>query len=100
MREMGILTHEEMMNALGMGESGLVFLAKIGDPPLCYYGGLVDDDRMHVWSTALFQLPLSKMNNLDALFEILDIQLRGTKAEGTAAEIREVLERVRQEVYE
>ena len=98
MREMGILTHNEMMNALGMGEFCLV--AEDIGAPVIYCTGLAGDNQMQAWSTAFHQLPLSRMNNLDLLFEILDIQLRVNKAEDTAAEIREVLERVRPEVNE
>ena len=94
MREMGILTQEEMMNVLGLGKSGLVIGGKIGDPPKGVYLGLGDDYQMHEWSNVLHHLPLSRMNNLNDLFETVDIMLRGTSAEGTAAEIREVLERV------
>ena len=94
MREMGILTQEEMMNVLGLGKSGLVIGGKIGDPPKGVYLGLGDDYQMHEWSNVLHHLPLSRMNNLNDLFETVDIMLRGISAEGTAAEIREVLERV------
>ena len=94
MREMGILTHEEMMIALGMREPCLLYCGEVDGPPECWYGGLIGDDQMNEWSGVLHQLPLSKMNNMNNLFRVLDIQLRANRAEGTAAEIREVMERV------
>ena len=94
MREMGILTHEEMMIAFGMSEPCLIYGGEVDGPPECWYGGLIGDDQMNEWSDVLHRLPLSKMNNMNNLFRILDIQLRGNRAEGTAAEIREVMERV------
>ena len=94
MREMGILTHNEMMIALGL--EGLC-LAKMPDTPIVCTG-LAGDRNMQTWSSFFYGHPLMGINDLDDLFELVDRQLRINKAGDLAAEIREVLDSVRQEV--
>ena len=95
MREMGILTEDQMMDALGLGKSGWV----TADPACTIVvTGPAGDRNMEAWSSFFYQLPLTKMNDLDDLFVVLDRQLRANRAEDVADDLREAFDRVKQEV--
>ena len=95
MREMGILTKDQMMDALGLGEFTVV---PVPMSNVACAGGVAGDYNMQAWSSFFYLLPLTRMNDLDELFEVMDRQLRANRAEDVAEEIREVLESIRQEV--
>lgn len=97
MREMGILTHNEMMDALGLSEFCLITIDK--DAPAIVVSGLAGDRNMQAWSSFFFQHPLTQMYDLDALFKVVDRQLRANRAEDVAEEIQNALDRVREEIW-
>ena len=94
MREMGILTHNEMMIALGLAECCVV---KAPDTAIICTG-LAGDHNMEAWSSFFAWFPIMEMNDLDNLFKVVDRQLRCNRAEDVAEEIRAVLESVKQSV--
>ena len=98
MREMGIITEEQMKDCFGIGTFPLKTI-DMNDPGI-YVMGTVGDHNMSTWSTFFLNLPLMKASCLDDLFKLVDDQLRFTRAGDQAAEIREILERVRQEINE
>ena len=91
MREMGIITEEQMKDTLGIGEWSL----KVVESEILFGG---PDLNIMNWSSFFFGLPLMNARDRDDMFEVLFQQLRFTKAGDLAEEIREVLDRVRQEV--
>ena len=91
MREMGIITEEQMKDTLGIGERSL----KVVESEILFGG---PDLNIMNWSSFFFGLPLMNARDRDDMFEVLFQQLRFTKAGDLAEEIREVLDRVRQEV--
>ena len=97
MREMGIITEEQMKDCLGIGTSCLATFDPKRDSPVVVTG-LAGDRNMETWSSFFTGLPLMKAFDRDDMFEVLFQQLRFTRAGDLAAEIREVLDRVRQEV--
>ena len=94
MREMGIITEEQMKDALGIGTRSLKVIDMNSPAIVCT--GPVGDYGLASWSSFFTHLPLMEARDLDDMFEILDRQLRGTRAGDLAEEIREVLDRVRQ----
>ena len=96
MREMGIITEDQMKDALGIGTRSL----KVFDmnSPAIVVVGPIGDHNLDTWSSFFTHLPLMDARNLDDMLKVLDGQLRGTRAGDLADEIREVLDRVRQSV--
>ena len=96
MREMGIITEEQMKDCFGIGTHTLKTI-DINDPRTCYAIVGIREDPYGNWTTFFLHLPLMKANCLDDVFKLVDDQLRFTRAGDQAAEIRAVLERVRPE---
>ena len=90
MREMGIITNEQMNEALGFGKSGWV----VGDTSIVV-GELESGRDM---DSTVFEHPLMDVSYLDDLFELLDRLLRDDNADDLANDLRESFERVKQEV--
>ena len=90
MREMGIITNEQMNEALGFGKSGWVE----GDTSIVV-GELESGRDM---DSTVFEHPLMDVSSLDDLFDLLDRLLRDDNADDIANDLRESFERVKQEV--
>ena len=95
MREMGIITEEQMKDCFGIGTLSLAVFDPSRDSPIVVTG-LAGDRNMQAWSSFFTGLPLMKAFDLDDLFELVDRQLRFTRGADLADEIKEVLERVRE----
>ena len=89
MREMGILTKEEMYAAFGM-PCELVAI----EPSCTAVAGPPESSRGMVWP--VFESPLANAKYLDELLEILDRFLRGDNADDLADDLREAFDRVKQ----
>ena len=96
MREMGIITEEQMKDTLGIGEWSLKVIDMNSPALICT--GPIGDHNLDSWSRFFTHLPLMDARDLDDMLKVLDGQLRGTRAGDLADEIQEVLDRVRQEV--
>ena len=94
MREMGIITEDQMMRTLGFG---VYSLYKVPAGNIICTGAAGDRD-LETWSSFFGGNPLMEACNLDDLFDLLDKQLRFTRDGGIVEKIQEVLDRVRQEV--
>ena len=95
MREMGIITEDQMLSTLGFGVYSLTTVDMNSSGIICT--GRAGDRNLETWSRFFYGLPLMEASHLDDLFKLLDEHLRQTRADDIADEIREVLERVRQE---
>ena len=91
MREMGIITEEQMKDCFGIGDRSVSTI----DYPVLIAGPDLD---LNSWISFFWKTPLMKAFDVDDVFEALDTQLRFTSAGDLADEIRGVLDRVRQEV--
>ena len=90
MREMGIITKEQMNVALGFGKSGWVE----GDTSIVV-GELESGRRI---DSSVSEHPRLNARYLDELFEILDRLQRGDSAEDLANDLRDAFDRAKQEV--
>jgi len=90
MREMGILTREQMMDGLGLGRS----LIRAGNTKVVANGS--PEVARYTWSWGSFfaDSPIVEMEDLDRLFEVLDRQLRINGEEMAAEHIQSVLDRL------
>ena len=95
MREMGMITEEQMRNAIGIGPHTL----KTVTTPLVVTGR-AGDRNMEAWSDFFTGLPLMEATDLDELFKMVDDQLRFTKGADVADEIQAVLDKAAHKVYE
>lgn len=98
MREMGIITEEQMRNAIGIGPLSLKVVHP--DDPAIVVTGPAGDRNLEAWSSFFHGLPLMEATDLDALFEMVDNQLRFTKAGDAAEEIKAVLDRTTHRIPE
>ena len=96
MREMGIITEEQMKDCFGIGDRSLRF-TDISDPNDFILIAPVDSD-VSSWFHFFWGVPLMKACDLDDIFEALDKQLKFTNDYDLANEIKEVLESVRQKI--
>ena len=95
MREMGIITEAQMLDALGLGKSSMVAV----DPNCTIVAGPLESSRsMELWSSSFSEHPLANAQYLDDLLEILDRILRGDSAEDIANDLQEAFDRVKQAV--
>ena len=93
MREMGIISEEQMKDCLGIGERSMSTMSVTGlQCPL--------DDDISSWFHFFWTNSLMTAHNIDDVFEALNAQLQSTRDNDLAEEIREVLDRVRQEALE
>ena len=93
MREMGILTKEQMYAAWGM-PCELVTM----EPSCTVVIGPLESGRGMEWP--VFEPPLANAQYLDDLLEILDRLLRGDDAEDIADDLQEAFDNVKQKVQE
>jgi len=92
MREMGMITEDQMMNTLGFG---VFTLYTLDTSKLIICEGAAGNDKyLYEWNIFFRDAPLMKANGLDALFELLDQQLRLDGDEDIAGRIESVLNRV------
>lgn len=95
MREMGMLSREQMMNGLGLGGS----LVLAGNTKIISYGTPEVARNFGDWTSFFAHSPIMKMDDLDALFEVLDQQLH-FNGQGTVADnIQAVLDKVTHKVH-
>lgn len=98
MREMGIISEDQMMKSLGFGVYSL-YTVDMDNPIICT-GAPGDDKYLHSWNLFFSGAPLVKADSLDALFELLDKQLQSDGEDNVAGKIQEVLNRVTRKVHE
>ncbi len=98
MREMGIITEDQMLKSLGFGIYSL-YTVDMSKPIICT-GAPGNDKYVHSWNLFFSGAPLMKADNLDALFELLEKQLRSDGEDDVAGKIQAVLNKVTQKVIE
>lgn len=96
MREMSILSREQMMNGLGLGGS----LVLAGNTKVISYGTPEVAQNFGNWTSFFVDSPIMQMGDLDALFEVLDRQLRFNGEKDVASHIQEVLDKLTHKVRE
>ena len=96
MREMGIITEDQMMNALGFGEHRFYTVTS----PLIVGGSPEDSEYLHPWNLFFNGAPLIQVNNLNGLFGLLDEQLRRDGEVDIAEQIKAILERTTHKIPE
>ena len=96
MREMGILTKEQMFAAWGMPCE----LVTVELSCTVVVGPLESGRSMELWSNSFSEHPLAKAQYLDDLLEILDRILQGDNAEDIANDLQEAFDKVKQKVQE
>ncbi len=97
MREMGIITEDQMMKSLGFGKYSL-YTVDMDNPVICT-GAPGNDQYLHSWNLFFSGSPLMKACDLDALFELLDSQLRFDGEADVAGRIQAVLDKVTHKVH-
>lgn len=97
MREMGIITEDQMMKSLGFGKYSL-YTVDMDNPVICT-GAPGNDQYLHSWNLFFSGAPLMKACDLDALFELLDSQLRFDGEVDVAGRIQAVLDKVTHKVH-
>ena len=95
MREMGIISEEQMRDCFGIGERSGSFIDGNDPNPILHLG---PDRDLGSWISFFWTTPLMKAFDIDDVFEALNAQLQFTRDNDLANEIKEVLERVRQEI--
>ena len=98
MREMGIITEEQMRNTIGIGPLSLKVVRP--DDPAIVVTGPAGDRNLEAWSSFFRGLPLMEATDLDALFKMVDNQLRFTKAGDIAEQIQAVLNKTTHRIPE
>ena len=98
MREMGIITEEQMMKSLGFGVYSL-YTVDMDNPIICT-GAPGNDKYLHSWNLFFSGSPLMKADSLDALFELLDMQLRSDAETDVAGKTQRILDKVTRKVHE
>lgn len=93
MAEMGIISREELMEALGLGKLELRSVPMDSKGIICT--GMVENSRhMSAWSSFFAYAPVMQSDSLEDLFKLLDEQLKNSKEKDAAQEIKDVLEQV------
>ncbi len=91
MVEMGILSREQMLEALGMGKLQLRAIDK-NTPLIRSMGPVGHDSRFDAWSDFFYAAPLMQADTLSRLFQELDGSLAFfSKKDDAAEEVRAVL---------
>lgn len=96
MREMGILTREQMMDGLGLGGS----LIRAGNTKVIANGSPEAARELWAWGSFFADSPILQMDDLERLFQVLDDQLRINGEEETAQHIHSILEKLTRRVWE
>ena len=96
MREMGILTREQMMDCLGLGGS----LIRAGNTKVIANGSPEAARELWAWGSFFADSPILQMDDLERLFQVLDDQLRINGEEETAQHIQSILEKLTRRVWE
>ena len=96
MREMGILTREQMMDGLGLGGS----LIRAGNTKIVAYGSPDVARETWAWGPFFADSPIMQMDDLETLFKVLDSQLRINGQEETAKHIQSILDKLTRRVLE
>lgn len=96
MREMGILTREQMMDGLGLGGS----LIRAGNTKVIAHGSPEAARELWAWGSFFADSPILQMDDLERLFQVLDDQLRINGEEETAQHIQSILEKLTRRVWE
>ena len=96
MREMGIITYEQMYSALGID---CILVAVPMDGPWIVETGLETGNyNMEASNDSFSEHPLMDARYLDDLFEVLDRLLRGDTAEDLANDLQEAFDRAKKEI--
>lgn len=91
MVEMGILTHDQMLESLGLGDLMLRSI-RMDDPAIVSYGPVGHDPRLDAWTDFFRGAPVMRADTLDALFQVLDTGMKFfSKKYDTAGEVRVLL---------
>ncbi len=98
MREMGMITQDQMMSTLGFGTFSLYTVDP--DKLIICTGAPGNEEYLHKWTQFFWGAPVMKSDSLEALFELLDEQLRFDGEEDVAGEIEDVLNRVTRKIHE
>ena len=96
MREMGIITEDQMMNALGFGEHRFYTVTS----SLIVEGSPEDSEYLHPWNFFFSGAPLMQANNLNGLFGLLDKQLKRDGEVDIAEQIQAVLNKTTRKIPE
>ena len=92
MREMGIITEDQMMNALSLGDSQMRIL-RLCDAGLVD-GGVNFDAKLDKWTDYFSSSSIGWADNLSKIFELLNSSLRFDGEVDLAEEIQNVLNQV------
>ncbi len=92
MREMGIITEDQMMDALSLGDSKMRFL-RLCDAGLVD-GGVNFDAKLDKWTDYFSMSSIGWANNLSKIFELLNSSLRFSGKVDLAEEIQSALNQV------
>ena len=91
MREMGILTEEQMLNYLGLGESTIGVITK--DTPYVRFIPAGASQELRSWIDFFGTSAVGFCDDLDKLLDILDVRMRFEGQENVAEQIQAVLNR-------
>ena len=91
MREMGILTEEQMLNYLGLGESTIGVITK--DTPCVRFIPAGASQELRSWIDFFGTSAVGFCDDLDKLLDILDVRMRFEGQENVAEQIQAVLNR-------
>ena len=91
MREMGMLTEEQMLNYLGLGESTIGVITK--DTPYVRFIPAEASQELRSWIDFFGTSAVGFCDNLDKLLDILDVRMRFEGQENVAEQIQAVLNR-------
>ena len=96
MREMGILTREQMMDGLGLDGS----LVRAGNTKIVANSSPEVARGTWAWSSFFADSPIMQMDDLETLFKVLDDQLRINGEEEAAKHIQSILDKITRRVLE
>lgn len=94
MRELGMIDETQMMDAVGLGDSGMQIISdKNGPPPLIYLGSN-HDANLNKWSNYFAMSSIGWPDDLPKIYELVNISLRVKGNEDVAEEIQNALNQV------
>lgn len=93
MVEMGIVSREELMEALGLGKLELRSVPLDSKGIICT-GAVANSRYMPAWSSFFAYAPVMQSDSLEDLFKLLDEQMKNSREKDAAQEIKDVLEQV------
>ena len=91
MCEMGMLTEEQMLNYLGLGESTIRVITK--DTPHIQFIPAGVSQEMGCWIEFFGTSPIGFCDDLDKLLDILDVRMRFEGQKNVAEQIQAILSR-------